>query len=155
MSGNDKEFWLKPSYAYPHGLTRGGLRRAKASLGHWLTPRRARERLDLDDHRLLRSTLQPGPAVLSAAVLAHRYCALLSAQSGVEEIAIWQWGFLERVSSGLYCLDLGIEELGRPFLQTAEMLSAEHLCANVSICSGAHLRDLNFVDHLRIFDYAV
>jgi streptomycin 6-kinase len=61
----------------------------------------------------------------AATALARRYCALLSAQTGVEETAIWEWGFLERVSSGLYCLELGIEELGRPFLQTAEMLSAE------------------------------
>lgn len=57
-----------------------------------------------------------------AAALAHRYCALLSEQSGVEETAIWEWGFLERVSSGLFCLDLGIEELARPFLATAELL---------------------------------
>ena len=59
----------------------------------------------------------------SATELARRYCALLSAQTGIEETAIWEWGFLERVSSGLYCLELGIEEMGRPFLQTAEMLS--------------------------------
>jgi streptomycin 6-kinase len=59
----------------------------------------------------------------SARALAHRYCALLSAQTGIEETAIWEWGFLERVSSGLYCLELGIEELGWPFLQTAEMLT--------------------------------
>jgi streptomycin 6-kinase len=59
---------------------------------------------------------------VAAAALARRYCALLSAQTGVEGTAIWEWGFLERVSSGLYCLELGIEELGRPFLQTAEML---------------------------------
>lgn len=58
----------------------------------------------------------------AAAALARRYCALLSAQTGIEEAAIWEWGFLERVSSGLYCLELGIEELGRPFLQTAELL---------------------------------
>ena len=63
----------------------------------------------------------------AAAALARRYCALLSAHTGVEETAIWEWGFLERVSSGLYCLELGIEELGRPFLQTAEMLSAEQI----------------------------
>ena len=63
----------------------------------------------------------------AAAALARRYCALLSAQTGVEETAIWEWGFLERVSSGLYCLELGIEELGRPFLQTAEMLSTEQI----------------------------
>ena len=57
-----------------------------------------------------------------ARALAHRYCALLSAQTGIEETAIWEWGFLERVSSGLYCLELGIEEMGTSFLQTAEML---------------------------------
>lgn len=57
-----------------------------------------------------------------AAALAHHYCALLSGESGIEEAAIWEWGFLERVSSGLYCLDLGIEEMGWPFLHTAEML---------------------------------
>jgi streptomycin 6-kinase len=58
----------------------------------------------------------------AATALARRYCALLSAHTGVEATAIWEWGYLERVSSGLYCLELGIEELGRPFLQTAEML---------------------------------
>ena len=63
----------------------------------------------------------------AAAALAHRYCALLSAHTGVEETAIWEWGFLERVSSGLYCLELDIEEWGRPFLQTAEMLIAEQI----------------------------
>ena len=58
----------------------------------------------------------------AAAALARQYCALLGAETGVEETAVWEWGFLERVSSGLYCLELGIEEMGRPFLQTAEML---------------------------------
>ena len=58
----------------------------------------------------------------AAAALAHRYCGLLSAHSGVAEDAIWEWGFLERVSSGLFCLDLGIEDLGQPVLDTAEML---------------------------------
>lgn len=58
----------------------------------------------------------------AAMALARRYCTLLSAQTGIEAAAIWEWGFLERVSSGLYCLELGIEKLGWPFLQTAEML---------------------------------
>jgi streptomycin 6-kinase len=57
-----------------------------------------------------------------AAALARRYCTLLSAETGIEERAIWEWGFLERVSSGLYCLELGLEDMGRPFLQTAAML---------------------------------
>jgi streptomycin 6-kinase len=54
--------------------------------------------------------------------LAHRYCALLAAESGVDEVAIWEWGFLERVSTGLYVLDFGARDLGRPFLDTAERL---------------------------------
>jgi streptomycin 6-kinase len=58
----------------------------------------------------------------AAATLARRHCALLSAHTGIDETAIWEWGFVERVSSGLYCLELGIEEMGQPFLQTAEML---------------------------------
>ena len=57
-----------------------------------------------------------------AVALARRYCELLSAQTGIEETAIWEWGFLERVSSGLYTLEVGAEELGRPFLASAEML---------------------------------
>jgi streptomycin 6-kinase len=61
----------------------------------------------------------------AAATLAHHYCGLLSSHTGIEETAIWQWGFLERVSSGLYCLELGIEEMGLPFLETAEMLLSE------------------------------
>jgi streptomycin 6-kinase len=61
-----------------------------------------------------------GPS--GAAALARRYCTLLSAQTGIKETAIWEWGFLERVSSGLYCLELGLEDMGRPFLQTAAML---------------------------------
>jgi streptomycin 6-kinase len=57
-----------------------------------------------------------------APTLARRYCQLLAHHTGVEEQAIWEWGFLERVSSGLYALSFGAEELGRPFLATAERL---------------------------------
>ncbi|MCX4672925.1 aminoglycoside phosphotransferase family protein [Streptomyces sp. NBC_01381] len=58
-----------------------------------------------------------------AAALARSYCALLAARSGVAATAIWEWGFLERVSTGLYVLDFGAEELGRPYLDTAELLA--------------------------------
>lgn len=57
-----------------------------------------------------------------APTLARRYCALLAAHTGVEAAAIWEWGFLERVSTGLYLLQLGAEDLGRPFLDTAQRL---------------------------------
>jgi streptomycin 6-kinase len=58
-----------------------------------------------------------------AAELAHGYCRLLADSTGVAEDAIWEWGFVERVSTGLYCLSLGNAELGAPFLATAEMLA--------------------------------
>lgn len=51
------------------------------------------------------------------------YCALLADRTAVDQRAIWEWGFLERVSTGLYVLDFGAEELGRPFLDTAELLA--------------------------------
>jgi streptomycin 6-kinase len=57
-----------------------------------------------------------------ASTVARRFCHLLASHTGVDEQAIWEWGFLERVSSGLYALSFGAEELGRPFLVTAERL---------------------------------
>ncbi|MGW0904339.1 aminoglycoside phosphotransferase family protein [Streptomyces sp. NPDC002853] len=59
----------------------------------------------------------------SARGLIRSYCGLLAARTGVDERAIWEWGFLERVSTGLYVLDFGAEDLGRPFLDTAELLA--------------------------------
>ncbi len=55
--------------------------------------------------------------------LARRYCGLLAAATGVDETAIWEWGFLERVSTGLYCLRFGADEIARPFLETAPLLT--------------------------------
>lgn len=60
----------------------------------------------------------------TAYALARRYCRLLAVRSGVAETAIWEWGFLERVSSGLYLLQLGADDLGRPYLDSAERLAA-------------------------------
>lgn len=57
-----------------------------------------------------------------AVTLARRYCALLAEHSGVDETAIWEWGFLERVSTGMYVLAFGAEDFARPFLETAELL---------------------------------
>jgi streptomycin 6-kinase len=54
--------------------------------------------------------------------LARHYCRLLAAATGIDETAIWEWGFLERVSTGLYTLDFGAEDLARPFLDTADLL---------------------------------
>ena len=58
-----------------------------------------------------------------ATVLARRYCGLLAAHTGVDETAIWEWGFLERVSTGLYALHFGATDLARPYLESAERLA--------------------------------
>ena len=54
--------------------------------------------------------------------LARGYCRLLATETGVDETAIWEWGFLERVSSGLYTMQFAGPDLYRPFLDTAERL---------------------------------
>ncbi|MGW6271527.1 aminoglycoside phosphotransferase family protein [Streptomyces sp. NPDC055060] len=58
----------------------------------------------------------------AARALLRSYGALLADRTGVDGDAIWEWGFLERVSTGLFVLNFGAEELGRPFLDTAESL---------------------------------
>jgi streptomycin 6-kinase len=66
------------------------------------------------------------PELLSgdAPALAARYCRLLADRTGIDPTAIGEWGFLERVSSGLHILELGMADLARPYLDTAERLAA-------------------------------
>ncbi|HEY6542805.1 MAG TPA: aminoglycoside phosphotransferase, partial [Ktedonobacteraceae bacterium] len=54
--------------------------------------------------------------------LAHDYCELLARESGLDEATIWEWGFIERVSSGLYIWAYGSPEHGQPFFTTAQRL---------------------------------
>ena len=51
------------------------------------------------------------------------YGQILAERTGVDTVRIWEWGFVERVSTGLYVLDtVGSTAVGRPFLDTAERL---------------------------------
>jgi streptomycin 6-kinase len=54
--------------------------------------------------------------------LAHQYCQLLAKESGLDEASIWEWGFLERVSTGLYLCAYDSDEHGQPFFKTAQRL---------------------------------
>jgi streptomycin 6-kinase len=54
--------------------------------------------------------------------LAHEYCQLLAWETGLDEASIWEWGFIERVSSGLYMCAYGSSEHGQPFFKTAQRL---------------------------------
>ncbi|GAA1428932.1 hypothetical protein GCM10009616_09850 [Microlunatus lacustris] len=50
------------------------------------------------------------------------WCTLLADRSGVDATRIWEWGFLERVSTGLYVRSFGAERAAEPFLRTAALL---------------------------------
>jgi streptomycin 6-kinase len=54
--------------------------------------------------------------------LARRYAELLATGSGLDAQEVWEWGYLERVSTGLYVLAFGAVDLARPFFRTAELL---------------------------------
>lgn len=52
--------------------------------------------------------------------LGRERCAYLSRLTGEDPEAIWQWGFLERVSTGLLLIQTGREREGRDCLRVAE-----------------------------------
>jgi len=57
----------------------------------------------------------------AAATARFRQAALLT---GVNGEAIWQWAFIERVSTGLFLFRLGHRQEARPYLAVADRLSA-------------------------------
>ncbi len=54
-----------------------------------------------------------------AARLGRERCAFLGLLAGVDTQAIWEWGFIERVSTGLLALHVGAEQVGREMLDVA------------------------------------
>jgi streptomycin 6-kinase len=55
--------------------------------------------------------------------LAWERCRLLARLAGVDEEPIWEWGVVERVSSGLWCHRLGLHDMAADFLDVAEALA--------------------------------
>ena len=47
---------------------------------------------------------------------AHRLASL----TGLDPTAIWEWGVVERVSTGLLCTQIDLQPVGRDMLSTAE-----------------------------------
>jgi streptomycin 6-kinase len=56
--------------------------------------------------------------------VARHYSRLLAQSTGMDEDAVWEWGFLERVSTGLYAHSFGAFELSEPFFASAEALAS-------------------------------
>jgi streptomycin 6-kinase len=58
------------------------------------------------------------------AVTATARCRRTALLTGVDGEAIWEWAFIERVSTGLFLFRLGHRREARPFLAVADRLSA-------------------------------
>lgn len=54
--------------------------------------------------------------------VAESYCELLARRSGFDRARIWRWGYLERVSTGLYVMSFGLTSMGSDFLRVADRL---------------------------------
>ncbi len=53
------------------------------------------------------------------ALLGRERSGLLGHLTGVDTQAIWEWGYVERVSTGLLCMQVGAEHVGRQMLEVA------------------------------------
>ena len=56
--------------------------------------------------------------------IARSYARHLTTRTQVPAEAIWQWGYIERVSTGLHLMELGETVRGREFLAVAESLTS-------------------------------
>jgi streptomycin 6-kinase len=48
----------------------------------------------------------------------------LAARTGKDAVAIWEWGVVERVSTGLLCTQIGLEPVGSQMLAAADRIAA-------------------------------
>jgi streptomycin 6-kinase len=60
--------------------------------------------------------------VAHPAAVAFQRCQAVSRRTGVDPESIWQWSYIERVSSGLFLLRLGHQAEARLFLEAADRL---------------------------------
>jgi len=48
---------------------------------------------------------------------------MLTDATGADMQAVWEWGYIERVTSRLHLMGLGLADRGRPFLDVAARLA--------------------------------
>ena len=53
----------------------------------------------------------------------HQRSRWLAARTGLDESAIWEWGVAERVSTGLLCVRVGLDAVGRDMLAAADRVA--------------------------------
>jgi streptomycin 6-kinase len=49
----------------------------------------------------------------------------LAARTGLDPTAVWEWGVVERVSTGLLCTRIDLEPVGRQMLAVADRLALQ------------------------------
>jgi streptomycin 6-kinase len=54
----------------------------------------------------------------------HERARRLAARVGLDASAIWEWGVVERVSTGLLCTRIDLQPVGREMLTTADHVAA-------------------------------
>ncbi len=47
----------------------------------------------------------------------------LAAQTGLDATSVWEWGVIERVSTGLLCTKIDLQPVGRQMLAAADALA--------------------------------
>ena len=57
----------------------------------------------------------------------HERARWLGVRTNLDATAIWEWGVVERVSTGLLCTTIGMQPVGRQMLAVADRLAAEAL----------------------------
>jgi hypothetical protein len=55
----------------------------------------------------------------------HARARFLAARSGLYPTAIWEWGVVERVSTGLLCTKIDLQPGGREMLTVADQVAGE------------------------------
>ena len=50
----------------------------------------------------------------------------LAERSGLDATAIWEWGVIERVSTGLLCVKVDLQPVGSQMLQVADLVARQH-----------------------------
>jgi streptomycin 6-kinase len=56
----------------------------------------------------------------------------LARRCGLDAVAIWEWGVVERVSTGLLCTSIGLQPVGREMLT-----AADHVAGQLAVTPGA------------------
>lgn len=56
------------------------------------------------------------------AAILRGWCTMLADETGVDADAVWEWGYIERVTTGLHLLGMGLTAHGRDFLEVARRL---------------------------------